>query len=182
MVDELRAALLAHTPATPREVRSRATFLRYLEWLPRPFDEDADPVHVTGSAIVLDGNGNTLLHHHKRLRLWLQPGGHVDPGERAHEAALREAVEETGLPLSHPADGPTLVHVDVHEGGRGHLHLDTRYLLIGDASADFAPAPGESVELAWVPVADIDDWGDASVGDAVRAADRLWRARQPWTT
>ncbi len=179
MIDELRAQLRAHAPATPREIRGHRTFLRYLDWLPRPFDEDADPVHVTGSAIVLDGTGRTLLHHHKRLGLWLQPGGHLDVGEHPHEAALREAREETGLPLAHAQAEPVLVHVDVHEGGRGHLHLDTRYLLLGDPGAPFAPAPGESTELAWVPVADIDAWGDASVGDAVRAADRWWRARQP---
>lgn len=179
MIEDLRAHLRAHVPATPREDRGRATFLRYLDWLPRPFDEHADPVHVTGSAIVLDGEGRTLLHHHKRLGLWLQPGGHVDPGERAHEAALREAIEETGLPLSHAGDAPVLVHVDVHEGGRGHLHLDTRYVLLADAAAPFAPAPGESTELAWVPVEDIDAWGDASVGDAVRAAHRWWLGRQP---
>ena len=34
---------------------------------PRPFDEDADPTHVTGSAIVLDDDGRVVLHRHKRL-------------------------------------------------------------------------------------------------------------------
>lgn len=168
----LRALVAAHEPATPREARARRTTLAYLAWLPRPLDEHADPVHVTGSAIVLDGDDATLLHRHKRLGLWLQPGGHVDPGETPAEAALREAREETGVPLAHPATGEVLVHVDVHEGGRGHLHLDLRYLLHGDADAAFAPAAGESRALRWVPVGDIDAWGDASVADAVRAGAR----------
>jgi len=29
--------------------------------------------------------------------LWSLPGGHIEPGERAREAALRETLEETGL-------------------------------------------------------------------------------------
>ena len=170
---ELRALVDAHTAATPREVRSRHTMLAYLAWLPRPLDETADPVHVTGSAIVLDAGGaRTLLHRHKRLGLWLQPGGHVDPGEDPAQAALREAREETGVPLAHPDGAPRLVHLDVHEGGRGHLHLDLRYLLRGDAAAAFDPDAGESQQLRWVDVDDIDAWGDASASDAVRAAVR----------
>lgn len=166
----LRGAVAAHQPATPREAEACRRTLAYLGWLPRPLDATADPVHVTGSAIVLDDRDRTLLHRHKRLGLWLQPGGHVDPGEDPATAALREAREETGVPLAHPSTGPRLVHVDVHEGGRGHLHLDLRYLLLGDGDAAFAPAAGESTALHWVPAADIDAWGDASVGDAVRAA------------
>jgi ADP-ribose pyrophosphatase YjhB (NUDIX family) len=41
--------------------------------------------------------------------LWSLPGGHIEPGERAAAAALRETMEETGV----AADAATLV--DVHE-------------------------------------------------------------------
>lgn len=140
--------------------------------LSNPFDEDGDPTHVTASSIVLDGAGSTALHLHKRLGLWLQPGGHIDPGEWPVDAALREASEELGIPVRHPADGPRMVHLDVHEGGRGHLHLDLRYLLMAPKGAGFAPGDGESQDVRWVPVAEIDDWGDASVTDGVRAAAR----------
>ena len=44
-------------------------------------------------------------------------------------AAVRETLEETGLAASHPEPGPTLVHVDVHDAPKGHVHLDLRYLL-----------------------------------------------------
>lgn len=171
----LEELLAAHRPATTREAHSLAAVRRYVRWLARPLDEAADPVHVTASAVVLDDRGRSLLHRHRRLGLWLQPGGHVGPGEAPAAAAFREAVEETGIPLRHD-DAGRLVHVDVHEGGRGHLHLDLRWLLHGDGTAGFAPAAGESQQLRWVPVAEIDAWGDASVADAVRAgAARLTR-------
>lgn len=127
---------------------------------------------MTASSIVLDGHGHTALHLHKRLGLWLQPGGHIDHGEWPAAAAIREATEELGITVIHPQAGPRLVHVDVHDGGRGHLHLDLRYLLLARPDADFAPHDGESPEVRWVPTADIDAWGDASVSDAVRAAER----------
>src|ERR1700722_18560265 len=38
-----------------------------------------------------------LLHVHKKLGLWLPPGGHIELDEDPNVAALREAKEETGL-------------------------------------------------------------------------------------
>ena len=43
---------------------------------------------------------------------------------------------------------PELLHVDVHPGGRGHTHLDVRYLLDG-GDADPDPPEGESQEIGW---------------------------------
>lgn len=145
----VRAAVAGHVPADPVEHRARRRALALIDWLPAPLDEHADPAHVTGSAIVLDAHRRVLLHRHKRLGLWLQPGGHLDPGEPPWAAAVRETTEETGLDAAHPRAAPRLLHVDVHEGPRGHLHLDLRYLLLADAAQGFAPAPGESTDLAW---------------------------------
>jgi malate dehydrogenase (oxaloacetate-decarboxylating) len=142
----LRAAVAALDSPDARAARSRSQFLAELDRLPQPFDEHADPTHVTASAIVV-GPGGVLLHRHKRMGIWLQPGGHVDAGEAPWDAAVREVAEETGLVAAHPSDGPRLVHVDVHAAPRGHVHLDARYLLHADGQP--CPPPGESQDVRW---------------------------------
>lgn len=144
---ELRAAVVAHLPSDEREAAAIPAFLEHFDALADPLSETADPVHVTGSAILVGSRG-VVLHKHKRLGIWVQPGGHVDDGETPWEAALRETIEETGLAGRHPADGVRFVHLDVHSGGRGHTHLDLRYLIIGP-DAEPAPPPGESPETFW---------------------------------
>jgi 8-oxo-dGTP pyrophosphatase MutT (NUDIX family) len=152
--DQLRLLLAGRTahPADAREAESLATFARELDGLDDPFDQDADPTHVTSSAIVT-GPAGVLLLRHKRLGIWVQPGGHLEWGEDLAAGALREAVEETGLDLRHPGGGPLLVHVDVHAGGRGHTHLDLRWLLHGQGRP--APPVGESQDVEWL------DWDEA---------------------
>jgi 8-oxo-dGTP pyrophosphatase MutT (NUDIX family) len=162
---ELRRAVADFDAATPREINSRARFLAELDRLTDPFDRHADPVHVTGSAIVVGPRG-TVLHWHKRIGGWLQPGGHVDPGEAPWQAALREAHEETGLRVRHPDGGPQLVHLDVHPAGP-HVHLDLRYLLVSE-DAEPAPPLGESQHVRWFTFADAIAIADAALVDGLR--------------
>ena len=53
---------------------------------------------------LIIGPRGVVLHRHKRLGLWLQPGGHLEPGETPWEAAARESIEETGLQVYWPRD------------------------------------------------------------------------------
>ena len=153
----VRAAVTARVPVDDREAASIDAFLVAFDALDDPFSREHDPVHVTGSGFVVGPRGIVLLKH-KRLGFWMQPGGHIDAGETPWEAARRECVEETGLDVRFlgPFDAagvPELVHVDVHAGGRGHTHLDLRYLFDGgvveDGSADPAPPDDESQEVGW---------------------------------
>ena len=95
--------------------------------------------HVTAAAWIVSADARqALLVHHRKLGLWLQPGGHADGDPLPHRVALREAKEETGLSGLElwRRDGELLpLDVDVHEipatpAEPAHDHLDIRYLMI----------------------------------------------------
>lgn len=155
LLERLVAEVSSRDPVDERERRSIERFVAEFDRLVDPLSQDLDPVHVTASGIVVGERGVVLLKH-KRLGFWLQPGGHLDPGETPWTAAWRETCEETGLAAAFAGpiaptpwgDAPAIVHVDVHPGGRGHTHLDLRYLMDAGA-ADPSPPAGESQEIAW---------------------------------
>lgn len=51
---------------------------------------------------------------------WFIPGGHLEAGERPHEAAAREVFEETGITVD--AASLQLVDVMTYEAGSGTAH------------------------------------------------------------
>jgi 8-oxo-dGTP pyrophosphatase MutT (NUDIX family) len=170
---ELHTQVSGFVPRTVRETESHQRFLGELARLVRPLDRHADASHVTGSGLVL-GRRGTVLHLHKRIGLWLQPGGHVEPGEDPAEAARREAAEETGLPVVHPPGGPELLHLDVHPAS-GHLHLDLRYVLLAP-DRDPAPGPEESPHARWFSLAEAEAVADAGLVDALARARTWWES------
>jgi 8-oxo-dGTP pyrophosphatase MutT (NUDIX family) len=170
--EQLRQLVAGHPAAPGRELESQARMLRELERLDDPCREQADLTHFTASAIVVGPRG-TVLHLHKRLGRWLQPGGHIEAGETPPEGARREAMEELGLDATHPDDGPHLIHLDVHEAALGHVHLDLRYLLLAP-DEDPAPTPGESPEARWY------SWDEATAAADEALIGALSIARAQW--
>jgi 8-oxo-dGTP pyrophosphatase MutT (NUDIX family) len=134
------------TPVDEREANSLALTLDRLTWPGDPFSEAENDHHVTASAFVVSSRG-VILHLHRRLGIWVQPGGHVDAGESPVVACVRETLEETGLVVRH-VEPPLLFHVDVHPGPKDHTHYDLRYVLRAEP-LDPSPPDHESPEVYW---------------------------------
>jgi 8-oxo-dGTP diphosphatase len=70
------------------------------EGFPLAPDEKRDPPVRCAGAVVRDASGRLLLvrrANEPSRGLWSLPGGRVEPGESATDAAAREVYEETGL-------------------------------------------------------------------------------------
>lgn len=57
-------------------------------------------------------DGKILLVKHKKLGIWLAPGGHVEENELPHKAAEREFLEETGMKGEVVSAYPTIASPD----------------------------------------------------------------------
>ncbi|EYT84098.1 NUDIX hydrolase [Streptomyces sp. Tu 6176] len=118
--------------------------------------------HITASALVVDpGRGRVLLTLHKKLRMWLQMGGHCEPEDATlAQAALREGTEESGIPgLSLLPGGP--VRLDRHLTPCA-WHLDVQYAAIAPPGAVEAISD-ESLDLRWFAYDEVGGVADDSV-------------------
>jgi 8-oxo-dGTP pyrophosphatase MutT (NUDIX family) len=141
------------------------TTLRYRDFVlrnPLCFERSLAEGHVTGSAWILNAEGDqTLLTHHRKLNLWLQPGGHADGNSDVLAVAMQECLEETGLTTLIPVDASIFdldIHgIPAHKDVPAHYHYDVRFLVRHTGSGDFTVSP-ESHDLAWVPLDRLEDY------------------------
>lgn len=130
-----------------------------------------EKIDFTASVFIVQ-NGKVLLHMHKKLGKWLQPGGHIELDEDPNQAAIREVKEETGFDVSlvgaprlpeleenpHDIIPPKFLnrhpykmnheHVDIH-----HEHVDLTYFatIIGGELK-----PEDGVEIRWFTKDDLE--------------------------
>ncbi len=146
----------------PGEEDRANQFIDFVESFPDCFERSQQIGHITGSAWIIDSSGTrTLLTHHRKLNIWLQPGGHADGNPDVMAVALQEGVEETGLTELVPVF-PEILDIDIHgiparKDEPSHFHYDVRYLLRQTGGDDYIVSE-ESHDLAWVPMTDLEDY------------------------
>lgn len=182
----LRELLLAYAPDDERERGFVERMLALLEHDDDPFARATfAPGHFTASAFVLSPACDELfLIHHKKLGIWVQPGGHVEPSDPdLLAAARREVAEEVGLLDAELALGVEgLFDVDIHpiparRDEPAHEHFDVRFVFRAP-SREAVQATDEVKAGRWLPlegVMSVDT--DESVARAVRKVIPLVRAR-----
>lgn len=152
--------------------------MTFLEEAERPFDRDHETGHFTGSAWLVDADGqHVLLTHHRKLKRWLQLGGHADGDSDLAAVALREACEESGL--TELSVDPLIFDVDRHwiparNDEPGHWHYDVRYVVHARAREAFVVSD-ESLDLAWISIRALAD--DESTDESLRRMARKWLMR-----
>lgn len=116
-----------------------------------------EKIDFTASVFIVR-EGRVLLHKHKKLGIWLQPGGHIELDEDPNQAAVREALEETGLDVeligsraSDPVVPGDLIppsYINRHHFNDEHEHVDLIYF--GRPTGGTLRAEeGTNTELRW---------------------------------
>ncbi len=172
---QLLGQLKNHAPIDAVERDKLRRIVSFVRTNPRCFDRSLGVGHITGSAWLVNKTGTrVLLTHHRKLKRWLQLGGHADGQADVPAVAMREAREESGLAqIEHVQQ--EIFDVDVHEipahgAEPTHEHFDIRYLLRAVGNDDIQISD-ESLELAWVSPEQLDG---LSVDESVRRMQRKW--------
>ncbi|MFV0453149.1 MAG: NUDIX hydrolase [Propioniciclava sp.] len=172
------ATTLRHwRPASVAQRSLAQSYLALLAARPDAWSRDCAPGHLTASAMVFSADLSAVaLVLHGIMNIWVQPGGHLEPGDAdLLSAARREVAEELGISVTLDALPVTLDCHVVQCRGYTHptRHLDIRFA--GRASADaMLVCSEESHAVRWWPVDALPDDLHADVGELIAAGrDRL---------
>lgn len=85
--------------------------------------------------------------------LWSLPKGHIEPGETAEQAAVREVAEETGIAGEILAELGSIDFWFVARDRR--IHKTVRHFLLRATGGELSDEDVEVAAVAWVPLPDI---------------------------
>ena len=136
-------------------------------------DSERTGRHFTVAVFVVREK-KVLLHRHRKLGMWLPPGGHIERDELPDDAALREVFEETGLQVelvgerredvSDPVQLYRPAGVQLENIGPGHQHIDLIYFAKPAGSTGIHQDYSED-KVGWYGP---EDWDDMPLNAEVR--------------
>jgi ADP-ribose pyrophosphatase YjhB (NUDIX family) len=104
---------------------------------------------IPAASIAVFRDGKVLLALRARPRLWSLPGGRIEPGETAEQAALRELLEEVGVESE--IVGPAGEREVTRSDKSGVVVARFRIQAFAARWRAGEPKPGsEAVEVRWV--------------------------------
>ena len=125
---------------------------------------------ICGTCVVLNDQ-KVLLLWHKKLNVWLPPGGHTEQNETPQETAIRETLEETGfhVRILNPRNSELITDSNTKEMPKPiaimyervryeigeHEHFDMVYLAELDGNENSSVEDHEKTELRWFGEEDI---------------------------
>lgn len=178
------AALLGYRRQWPEESACVDWFTELAAGPGDPYVRERLEGHFTASSWLVSRDGSrTLLTHHRKLGLWVQPGGHADGDRDLARVALREAEEESGLTGLALGAGIWAGIFDLdrhwipeHKRVPAHWHYDVRYVVQAGADEEFVVSE-ESHALAWRDIRTVAT--DPAMDASLRRMAHKWLARHP---
>lgn len=125
----------------------------------RPRLPRVDETSAGGLVVDLSGDvphGALIGRTNRRGQLlWSLPKGHIEPGETAEQAAMREVAEETGITGTIVGELGKIDFWFVAEGRR--VHKTVHHYLLRATGGELSDSDIEVTEVAWVPLPQIAD-------------------------
>ena len=134
--------------------------------------------HFAVSGFVMNQSHTKLLMvYHKKMGVWVIPGGHLEENEYPFEGAKREVLEETGVeakildysevqtPESKEEKQIPNAYITLSESipAKGdkdaHIHMDLIYLAEADENANILPQEDEVSDAKWMTFEEVLDSG-----------------------
>lgn len=177
--DNLLKSLKIFAEQHPEQLETAARMTDFIRAHKNCFERSCKPGHITGSAWLTNPGGDkVLLTLHRKLKRWMQTGGHADGDPQPLRVALREAEEESGIPGIAPVH-TEIFDIDIHlipenttKGEPAHFHYDVRYLL--RAPHEAVSISDESDDLRWWDKEDISARRTELDESVIRMAERYF--------
>lgn len=151
------------TNIEPLDIEERNHVARVLEWIDSGAElcrlkaPDYPKTHLVSYFVVVSQDKKSvLLVDHKKARLWLPTGGHVEPGEHPADTVRREILEELSIEADFIFDEPIFVTINETTNSVGsHTDVSLWYVLAGDMTHLYQHDKSEFNSIKWFHFDDI---------------------------